>query len=151
MKKTLTFIIITVAVCILLFLFLENGNKDSLGVSDLNLVEDNMDFAELKIETLIEGEGKESKNGDKLVVNYVGTLKDGTQFDSSYSRNESFEFTLGEGRVITGWEEGMLGMKIGEKRRLEIPSTYGYGESGAGELIPASSGLIFEVELLEIK
>ena len=110
-----------------------------------------MDFTELKIETLIEGSGDESKSGDTLVVNYVGTLKDGTEFDSSYSRNTPFEFTIGQGQVIAGWEEGMAGMKAGEKRKLEIPSSYGYGESGAGATIPGNSGLIFEVELLEIK
>lgn len=105
---------------------------------------------EFKIETIEEGEGEESKDGDILVVHYTGRLLDGTVFDSSLERNEPFEFTLGEGMVIEGWEEGMKGMKEGEKRLITIPSSMGYGEFGSPPQIPGGAGLEFEVELLEI-
>ncbi|MFA5071944.1 MAG: FKBP-type peptidyl-prolyl cis-trans isomerase, partial [Candidatus Pacearchaeota archaeon] len=107
----------------------------------------NMD--EVKIEVLQEGTGEVSKTGDALTVNYTGTLTDGTQFDSSIGR-APFSFTLGQNRVIQGWEQGMLNMKVGEKRRLTIPSSLGYGSSGAGGVIPPNATLIFEVELLKI-
>ncbi len=108
------------------------------------------DFPELKIETLREGEGEGAANGDTVTVHYVGTLRDGTKFDSSYDRGTPFSFVLGQGKVIAGWEQGILGMKKNEKRRLEIPSSMGYGEYGAGGVIPPNAGLIFEVELLDI-
>lgn len=105
----------------------------------------------LKIETLKEGTGAAAKNGDTVSVHYTGTLIDGTKFDSSLDRGEPFSFTLGEGRVIAGWEQGILGMKVGEQRKLFIPSALAYGSSGAGGIIPPNAPLIFEVELLEIK
>ena len=114
----------------------------------MNTVED---FTEFKVTTVQEGDGVESVNGNTLVVNYEGTLIDGTKFDSSYDRGTPFEFVIGSGSVITGWEEGLLGMKVGEIRELEIPSSKGYGSSGAGNLIPPLAGLKFKVELLEIK
>ena len=103
----------------------------------------------LEIEILKEGTGKEAKNNDKITVHYVGTLENGTQFDSSLDRGDPFVFTLGAGQVIKGWDQGVLGMKIGEKRKLTIPSELGYGIRGKG-LIPPNSTLIFEVELLEV-
>lgn len=105
----------------------------------------------LKIEILKEGTGKEIAIGDTAVVHYTGTLLDGTKFDSSLDRGQPFLFKLGEGRVIAGWEQGVLGMKTGEKRKLFIPSDLAYGASGAGGIIPPNAPLIFEVELLEIK
>ena len=105
----------------------------------------------VEIEILKEGEGELSEKGDTLVVHYVGTLEDGKQFDSSVDRGVPFEFTLGRNSVIQGWEEGMLGMKVNEKRRLTIPYELGYGEAGYYPIIPAKATLIFEVELLEIK
>ncbi len=109
------------------------------------------DFDELEIETTKEGTGPQAVVGDTVVVNYEGTLKDGTKFDSSYDRNSPFEFTLGENMVISGWEEGIKGMRVGEERTLKIPSSQGYGSYGAGDVIPANAGLIFKVVLLEIK
>jgi FKBP-type peptidyl-prolyl cis-trans isomerase len=108
-----------------------------------------MDFTQLNIETLEEGSGKAAESGDEISVNYVGTLKDGTQFDSSYDRGQPYTFVLGIGEVIDGWDEGLVGMKVGEKRKLEIPSTKGYGEGGSG-VIPPGAGLVFEVELVSI-
>jgi FKBP-type peptidyl-prolyl cis-trans isomerase len=97
------------------------------------------------------GAGAEAQQGDTLVVHYTGTLSDGTKFDSSIDRNEPFEFTLGAGEVIQGWEQGFAGMKVGGKRRLVIPPELAYGEVGAGDSIPPGATLTFEVELLEIR
>ncbi len=108
-------------------------------------------IAELKIEDITVGTGPEVKSGDTVVVNYKGTLLDGTQFDSSYSRGAPFETKIGVGMVIKGWDIGLLGMKVGGKRKLTIPSSMAYGEQGAGNLIPPNSPLIFELELIAIK
>lgn len=89
-----------------------------------------------------------SKKGDVVLVMYRGMLEDGTEFDSSYKRNQPLTVRLGEGRVIKGWEEGLLGMTLGEKRTLTIPSAVGYGETGSPPTIPPNATLIFEVELL---
>jgi len=106
----------------------------------------------LKIEILKEGTGKQIQNSETAVVNYSGKLEDGTEFDSSYKRGVPFSFVLGSGMVIKGWELGVLGMKIGEKRKLTIAPELAYGDTGAGGgVIPAKATLIFEVELLEIK
>ena len=105
----------------------------------------------VKIETLTPGTGDEAKSGDTLSVHYTGTLTDGKKFDSSRDRNEPFDVTLGQRRVIAGWEQGLLGMKVGEKRRLTIPPDLGYGAKGAGGVIPPNATLTFEVELLAIR
>ena len=103
----------------------------------------------LKITDLVVGTGDVASSGQNVVVNYRGTLEDGTQFDASYDRGTPFEFPLGAGRVIKGWDEGVEGMLIGELRKLEVPPELGYGDQPVGP-IPANSTLIFEVELLEI-
>lgn len=105
----------------------------------------------LKIEDLSVGTGREAKSGDTVSVHYLGTLENGTKFDSSYDRNQPFETKIGVGQVIKGWDEGIPGMKVGGKRRLTIPSELAYGDRGAGDKIPPGSTLIFEVELLEVK
>jgi len=104
---------------------------------------------QLKFDIIKVGEGTEIKNGDLATVNYVGQLKDGTIFDSSYERGVPFQFLLGAGHVIRGWDMGVLGMKVGEKRELIIPARHGYGDQGIGS-IPGGATLIFEVELLKI-
>ncbi|XP_067647494.1 peptidyl-prolyl cis-trans isomerase FKBP2 [Eurosta solidaginis] len=92
-----------------------------------------------------------SRKGDLVHVHYRGTLQDGTEFDSSYGREKAFTVKLGAGQVIKGWEQGLLGMCEGEKRRLVIPPELGYGKAGAGDKIPADATLIFEVEMEKIE
>jgi len=108
------------------------------------------DIQGMKIEVLKEGTGAVAKSGDTVSVHYVGTLENGTKFDSSIDRGEPFSFTLGENRVIKGWELGVSGMKVGEKRKLTIPSDLAYGNQAVGGVIPANATLVFEVELLGI-
>lgn len=110
-----------------------------------------MDKQGVKIEILKEGTGAEAKNGSMVSVHYTGVLENGTKFDSSVDRGTPFEFALGAGQVIRGWDIGVEGMKIGEKRKLTIPSPLAYGERGAGGVIPPNATLIFEVELLGVK
>lgn len=106
----------------------------------------------LKYAILKAGDGAEAKKGQKVRVHYTGWLEDGgKKFDSSVDRDEPFEFTLGVGQVIKGWDEGVAGMKTGEKRQLVIPAKLGYGDRGAGGVIPPGATLIFDVELLGVK
>jgi rhodanese-related sulfurtransferase len=106
---------------------------------------------ELKIEITQEGSGAVAENGMSVSVHYTGKLTDGTKFDSSLDRGTPFSFTLGQGRVIKGWDQGVLGMKVGEKRTLIIPSELGYGSTGAGASIPPNATLIFDIELLDVQ
>ena len=106
----------------------------------------------LVIEDIIEGDGKEANDYNKVVVNYTGKLEDGSIFDSSLSPGkEPFTFTLGVGSVIKGWDMGVKGMKVGGMRKLTIPPELGYGDRGAGNVIPPGATLIFEVELIEVE
>jgi len=105
----------------------------------------------LKYQDIVVGEGDEAVAGKTVSVHYTGWLMDGKKFDSSVDRGNLFEFPLGAGRVIRGWDEGVAGMKVGGKRILIIPPELGYGERGAGGAIPGNATLKFEVELFEVK
>lgn len=108
------------------------------------------DINGVKVEVITDGKGEEVKAGNTVSIHYSGFLTDGTKFDSSVDRGAPFETKIGVGRVIKGWDMGVIGMKIGEKRKLTIPSEFGYGPYGAGDLIPPNADLVFDVELLEI-
>jgi hypothetical protein len=110
-----------------------NGNLKNMVIDDIKL-----------------GDGAEVKAGDTVSVHYVGTLQDGTEFDNSNKRGTPFEFTVGGGQVIKGWEEGLVGMKVGGQRILVIPPEKAYGQNGIGP-IPGNATLVFAIELLEIK
>ena len=144
-KEIITVIIILLVIALAFFLMMRPKELNAPTTEQNSTTNMN----EVKIEVLQEGTGEPSKNGDELTVHYTGTLEDGTKFDSSVDRGTPFSFTLGAGQVIQGWEQGMLNMKVGEKRKLTIPYSLGYGENGYGP-IPPKATLIFEVELLKI-
>ena len=105
---------------------------------------------ELKIETLVEGHGFQADKDKKVTVHYEGRLENGTIFDASKPRDEPFSFTIGAAQVIKGWDIGVAGMKVGERRRLTIPPQLAYGKNGAGDVIPPNATLVFDVELLSV-
>src|SRR4051812_4411670 len=105
----------------------------------------------LQIEKITSGTGQEAKTGDRVQVHYTGWLTNGKKFDSSVDRGQPFEFVLGRGQVIKGWDEGVATMRVGDKVKLTIPPELGYGTRGAGNVIPPGATLIFEVELLAIR
>ena len=123
----------------------EPMNEESGSTPDQTVTADTV-----KTEDLKEGTGEVAESGDLVSVHYTGTLTDGTKFDSSRDRGEPFQFTLGAGDVIEGWDIGVAGMKVGGMRKLTIPPALGYGERGAGTLIPPNATLVFEVELLGV-
>jgi FKBP-type peptidyl-prolyl cis-trans isomerase len=109
-----------------------------------------VDVADLKIEDIQVGSGPEAIKGKRVTVHYTGWLTDGKKFDSSYDHKSPFTFLLGEGRVIQGWDKGLIGMKAGGKRRLNVPSSLAYGPTGVGGIIPPNATLVFEIELLNV-
>ncbi len=121
------------------------GGKDANN-EDVVTTKTGLQYVDIKT-----GEGRMPKLGDTVVVHYTGWLEDGTKFDSSVDRGEPFEFSIGMGQVISGWDEGVGTMRVGGVRKLTIPPDLGYGASGAGGVIPPNATLTFEVELLEIR
>jgi len=105
---------------------------------------------ELRIEDIQLGEGKAAVKGALITTQYRGFLEDGSSFDSSYERGKPFQCVIGTGRVIKGWDLGMMGMQVGGKRKLWVPAALAYGERGMGSRVPADANLIFEIELLEV-
>jgi FKBP-type peptidyl-prolyl cis-trans isomerase len=108
-------------------------------------------MSELIIEDLVVGNGATAQAGQSVVVHYTGWLTNGQKFDSSVDRNDPFDFRLGAGQVIPGWDQGVAGMQIGGKRKLTIPPNLAYGSRGAGGVIPPNATLVFEVELLAVR
>jgi len=138
-------------IIIILVLLVVIGTAVYIFSSGKNPKQNTMNKQGVQIEILKEGMGAVAKNGDTVSVHYTGILENGTKFDSNVDRGIPFEFTLGAGQVIKGWDIGVEGMKIGEKRKLTIPSNLAYGPNGAGGVIPPNASLIFEIELLSIK
>jgi FKBP-type peptidyl-prolyl cis-trans isomerase len=106
----------------------------------------------LVVEDLREGNGEDVKKGQKVSINYLAVLKkENKQFDSSYERGVPYNIEIGVGHTIPGWDEGLIGMKVGGKRRLTVPSSLAYGEKGAGEVVPPNSDIIYTIELLSVE
>ena len=144
--KSLVVILIIIGLGLGVYLFTKSSQSEEFVVNQ----EEEQVMETLKIEDIEIGAGLEAKNGDAVSVHYTGTLEDGTKFDSSLDRGEPFVFDLGIGQVIKGWDEGVLGMKIGGKRKLTIPPGIAYDERGVPGAIPPNATLIFEIELLDI-
>ncbi|MBU2082132.1 FKBP-type peptidyl-prolyl cis-trans isomerase [Patescibacteria group bacterium] len=158
MNKTQIIALATAIILLVVGIFIfYNKNTNDVGATkqgetlDLKLNNQKMNKQGVEVEVLKEGTGAVAKNGDTVSVHYVGVLENGTKFDSSVDRGTPFEFSLGAGQVIPGWDIGVEGMKIGEVRKLVIPSELAYGPNGAGDVIPPNATLIFEVQLLGIK
>ncbi len=141
MKNAVIFLVIVVIVLGIAFIYKPTNNQPTMPANNVT---------GLQIEDVKVGTGAAAQNGNVVTVHYTGTLVNGTKFDSSVDRGQPFSFTLGAGQVIQGWEEGLLGMKVGGKRKLRIPPDMAYGDRALGP-IPANSTLIFEVELLGVK
>mgnify|MGYP000373698188 CR=1 FL=1 len=159
-KKLWVWILIVILVVLGLVYITINKNKipertETSGQGDNINMENTQNITGVKITILKEGSGDAAKAGDVVAMNYTGALLDGKVFDSNvdpkFEHVEPFVFNLGAGQVIKGWDTGIVGMKVGEKRKLEIEPSFAYGDRAIGDLIPANSTLVFEVELLAIK
>lgn len=167
-KKTFIYVVVLFLVSIAGWFFV-NKARDASKVSDIssilsetpdptptpNSMEENSNANDwvklpngLQIKDIVVGYGKEAHEGDIVAAHYTGTLEDGTKFDSSYDRGEPFAFILGGGMVIKGWDIGLVGMKVGGKRKLIIPPDLGYGSKGAGGVIGPNVTLYFDIELV---
>jgi len=158
MKAFLLGIIAIILLGVIGFIFSSNKNPQEVDNQSIKQEVNNnrtqqeeiMEITELQIVDTTVGEGKEAILGKVVSVHYTGTLTDGTKFDSSVDRETPFQFTLGAGQVIQGWDQGVIGMKVGGKRTLTIPSDLAYGPTGRPGTIPPSATLIFDIELLDV-
>ncbi len=139
-----TIILLIVSVVIAVGLIYQIGFHQKKTTEEENTMQ-NQNTNQLKIEILKEGTGESAKNGNTVVVDYTGILESGVKFDSSIDRGQPFSFLLGAGQVIAGWDQGVLGMKVGEKRKLTIAPELAYGASGAGGVIPPNATLILKL------
>ena len=143
--------------CVAVVLWACGSEGDSMRsirfASELNVNLDSMTQAAsgLRYQDLTVGDGAEAVSGRQVFVHYTGWLVDGTKFDSSVDRGTPFDFPLGTGHVIAGWDEGVVGMRVGGKRKLVIPPALAYGRDGASGIIPPNAVLVFDVELLEVR
>lgn len=152
MKKTQLIAIVSIIVIAIVIYAVTQSRTSSPTASTTPTTNTSMQQQNgLQIETITPGTGAEAKAGDTVVVHYTGILTDGTKFDSSIDRGMPFTFKLGAHQVIPGWEMGVLGMKVGEKRKLVIPPELAYGNSGVGNIIPPQATLIFQIELISIQ
>lgn len=145
------FIFITISLIVALTYLSDRNQRSDTGTKTSGFGSEEGGVDVVQSEDILEGDGEDVKSGDTISVHYTGTLLDGTKFDSSLDRNEPFSFTLGAGEVIAGWDQGIVGMRVGGKRKLTIPPDLAYGQTGAGSQIPPNATLVFEVELLEVK
>lgn len=155
-KRNITIITIIIILGLAVFLMYLGNSANIKVVDEVDGMDTNTNIMTEKntngflVEDLKVGEGKEAKKGDIVSVHYTGTFQDGTKFDSSLDRNIPFDFEIGVGSVIQGWDEGVPGMRVGGKRKLTIPSEMAYGATGQG-IIPANATLLFDIELITIK
>jgi FKBP-type peptidyl-prolyl cis-trans isomerase len=153
-NRIITIVVIVVALAALAFLIITEQLRSAADdiASGFTLSDAAIKSSSgLIYEDLVIGEGAAAQSGDTVSVTYTGYLTDGTVFDSNVGSETPFEVQLGVGQVIPGWDEGLVGMQVGGKRLLVIPSDLAYGSTGAGDVIPANATLTFEVTLLEIK
>ena len=154
MKYNKSIVVAVVAVLVIVLLFYFSGKffpQKENDSSDNNINKEIVMENGLKVEDVKLGTGAEAKEGNMITAHYTGTLLDGTKFDSSLDRGTPFSFQLGSGQVIAGWDQGVLGMKVGGKRKLTIPPDLAYGEQGIPGAIPSNATLIFEIELLSVQ
>jgi peptidylprolyl isomerase len=163
-SKKQTYIAVALAVVVIvLFIMLGffgvggfggDNSQVASSASDSQIILDELSqtgtVSQLRIVSTVEGSGEEAKAGDTITVHYIGVLPDGTVFDSSRERGTPFSFTLGVGQVIQGWDQGLLGTKVGDRMIIAIPPELGYGAQAVGGVIPANATLLFDVEVLEI-
>lgn len=151
-NKIMLWVLVVVVVGALIFITVNKGNKEESMNDDAKSTVQQLEG--VKVTVLQEGTGEAAMAGDTVSMNYTGTFTDGTPFDSNvlpeFGHPQPFVFNLGSGQVIKGWDTGIVGMKVGEKRKLEIAPESAYGEAGAGGVIPPNATLMFEVELLSI-